>query len=429
MKDRHITHKGKVFLLLCILLSGVTLFNSSEYAIMLHVLSIVFLAVSACLIVKFDFFHPFCWFSLFYCLYACSYAIMYKLGVTVDYGYSKDGLLYHWIGLTTILLILPIQRHRVINRYHFKSNSNYVNTVLNILLLYLVLAVFSFFFGSFSNKTEIYQNGSFWILLSFKLAYFVILIYIYQLYKILSQTKQTPIWLIVKCSGVIFFFGLSSGERDYIFTILLVTVMILFLFSKIRKSQLFASIPLGIILLPLSRIFKYYALTGNIEDSLDTNHLLIEFLDGEFISAGRNLQILIANHCENFFGGTSLLNDFVRTVVDTGYSNQIWFNEQFFTSLSTQYGFTLVGEGYVNGGIWGIILVYVITGLLLRYLYINASKSSYGFIIYLYMLPLFIYSTRADLANILSPLLKYALLGTLIIMSLEYKGDRRTSIK
>ena len=94
--------------------------------------------------------------------------------------------------------------------------------------------------------------------------------------------------------------------------------------------------------------------------------------------------------------------------------------DTFFPNVhSTKYGFTLVGEGYLNGGYFGIVMIFMLTGFLMRFLYINAQRNIYGMLIYLYMIPIFIYSTRADFANILSPLLKYAILGTLVIVFID----------
>lgn len=420
MKNRIISLSvsiNKIILLSVILISGIILFLSRDSDIILHIVSIFLISISASFLVEFDFFHPYCWFSLFYSLYACGYSIMYLLGAVTKYGYSKETMVYQWIGLVTLLIVLPAKRCTTfINLKREKGNRKIISAVLNIILLYLVLALFMIMTGGYSNKTDIYENGNFLVEFAFALAYFAILLYVYELYDTLVNAEQIRMWNIIKPVIIIMLFGFISGERDYIFTIVMLTVMILFLFGKIKRGILFACIPIGVIVLPLSNVFKYYILTQKLSTNFTINNLVIEFFDGEFISAGRNLQILINNNCENYFGGKSVLNDLLRVFISTGYSNQSWFNESFFPTVhSTQYGFTLVGEGYVNGGIIGIILIYAFVGCLLRFLYITASKNQYRMIIYLYMMPLFVYATRADLANILSPLLKYAILGTCLI--------------
>ena len=352
---------------------------------------------------------------------------MYMIGAVTKYGYSKEMMFYQWIGLATILFVLPSKRYTIETNLKNKMiSSKCISFVLDFVLIYLVIAILMFISGGYSNKNDIYANGNIFIRLSFNLAYFAILLYAYELYEELYESGKVLIWNMVKSVGVIVLFGFASGERDYMFTVVMLTILLMFLFGKIKRSVLFACIPAGVIILPLSNSFKYFVLTGKVSAVFDINNLLVEFLDGEFISAGRNLQILINNHCENYFGGKSVLNDFIRVFFTTSYSNQTWFNDSFFPSVnSTQYGFSMVGEGYVNGGVLGIVLIYIFLGCLLRYLYISASKSQYKMMIYLYMLPLFVYATRADLANVLSPLLKYALLGTGLIMIMDRMSLRK----
>lgn len=225
-------------------------------------------------------------------------------------------------------------------------------------------------------------------------------------------------WIIAIETSVIMFSAVT-GERNYMFQIALITLICFSLAGKIKWYHLVGTLIGMVVLIPLSRSFKYYILTRSISAAFSWNNLLVEFLDGEFISAGRNLQLLSANGYINYFHGESLINDIVRLFYDTGYSNQTWFHDVFFTNSSTGYGFTIVGEGYVNGGYFGVIFLMTMMGLLIRMLYSNAKKSRYYMVIYIYMIPFFIYSIRADFANILSALLKYSFVGIILIKIIE----------
>ncbi len=116
------------------------------------------------------------------------------------------------------------------------------------------------------------------------------------------------------------------------------------------------------------------------------------------------------------------MNELLRCLIDTGHSNQEWFNNTYLYNPNVQYGFTIVGQGYVHGGVFGIAILAALEGALTRQLYRLCSKDKYGFIIYAYTVPLIIYSTRADFGNIISPMLKYAIGVTLIVMFLERSG-------
>ena len=78
-----------------------------------------------------------------------------------------------------------------------------------------------------------------------------------------------------------------------------------------------------------------------------------------------------------------------------------------------------MGEGYSNFGIIGIVLVYAALALLTGFLYKYSQKNRYFMIVYIYMIPIIIYCTRADFANVLSPLLHYAVLGAMVAFILD----------
>ncbi|MDD6793803.1 MAG: O-antigen ligase [Clostridiaceae bacterium] len=430
--NKKITKENKLILCFSIIISGLILFASSDNAVIIHIVALLLLVLTACILAKFDIYHPYVWYSSFFFIYSSAYPILYLIGYSTQYCYSKEIMIYQYIALSTILLVLPSYTISFENPKNFTmSKDTFLKIVENFVLAYILIALYVILKGAYPNKRAIYASGNIILYIAFSIAYFAILLYCYVLFKKFSISDNRYLGTIVKFGVVICSFAIVTGERDYMFTFILLTFIILFYFKKIHKWQLIALVPLGILLIPISNMFKYYILSGRVNGTLSTKNLLGEVLDGEFISAGRNLQILVSNNCNNLFKGKTLLNDFIRIFYDTGYSNQTWFNHTFFaSSQSTQYGFTLVGEGYVNGGILGIIIVFLICGLLLRALYINANKNIYFMIIYLYMIPLFIYSIRADLANTFSPLIKYAIMGTLLIWIINhivFKGKGRKS--
>lgn len=397
---------------------GILLIRSPINNIIIPLISIFILILASCIVVRFDIFHPYVWYNTLCGLYLCAYPILYYNGLYKQYGYSKLILCYGWLALSTIILICPIEQ---IKPRKEKSNDNKgIIEIIGVFMDIFIISVMLFIFlsGKYTHKNAIYSANNLFFKLAFILVYFKILIYIYNLCKKINLKKSRSI--IVKNGFIIFFVSLITGERDYFFSYLLITLLLLFHYRKINIQKIILLIPVGIIFLPLTVSFKYFVLTGKRAEMNIFNNIFLKFLDGEFISAGRNLQILISNDCYNLFKGKMLLNDFIRIFYPTKISHQTWFNETFFSSShTTKYGFTLIGEGYVNGGIFGIILIFLIVGILIRYLYLNSNKSSYNMAAYVYMIPLFVYAMRADIANIVSPLLKYVLLGLGVIKILE----------
>ena len=136
-------------------------------------------------------------------------------------------------------------------------------------------------------------------------------------------------------------------------------------------------IPIIIVLIPLSSSYKYYFLTGSA--SVTNNNIIYAFLSGEFESATRNLQALINNSSSTL--GVKGLGQIVRDVVavfnSSIESSTSWFNNTFYPTSKTQYGFTLVGEGYIIAGALGVVLVFAIIGIIIRIMYKKAYNNMY----------------------------------------------------
>lgn len=420
----------KLYLILIIFFTGLVLLISGDGQIGIHIFSIVALAIGACIVSKFDFFHPMCWFPPFFALYSCAYPILYALGYNTRYGYTKESIVYSWLGLAVFLLFVSTEKLSIKMSFDHTDNQKSIGRIaLLIIDLYLVFASVYISRSSFSGKTQIYNSHNPFLLLAFTLAYYVVIIYSNELHKKLKRNNTGKVdYLLLFSFSIVILFGLLTGERDYMFTILLISVLLLYFGKRLSKKQLLGLLPLGVILLPLSHVYKFYLLDKTVSGDLNSSNLLVEFFDGEFISASRNLQILVSNNYKYYFDGKTLLNDLIIPFYHTGFSVQTWFNETFFPTITTtQYGFTLVGEGYVNWGAPGVILVFASLSILVNYLYKYSNKNKYLMVSYMYMVPIIIYSSRADFANVLSPLLHYALLGALITYLMDRFDFKRST--
>lgn len=413
----------KLNMIALIFLSAIMWIIFAESSILTHILLVWILALYSIYIVKMDIFHPYCWFSFFFCLYATSYAGLYLMGETSNiYGYNAEPLFYHWIALAVVLLVIPIKKANMASEYTRNSlgDIGVICLIQKIIITTLMFSVIFFLNSGYSNKGDIYQESNMIFKFIFSIAYLAIIMFAFILDSSLSNKKSDNRLLLILSFVTVVLFGFSLGERDYAFRIILIAVLTLFVHKKIQRKLILILVPLFMLMLPLSHMFKYTMLTGELSADLDWEQFFVWLLEGEFISAGRNLQILVQNNMCNYFGGHSLLNDFIRIFYDTGFSNQLWFDIRFFDyGHKTQYGFTLVGEGYVNGGVVGIALIYLAVAFLMRHLYLNSFKNNFAMIAYLYMLPLFIYTTRADISNLFSPLIKHVFLSIVLIKILS----------
>lgn len=408
----------KILLLITMAFSGTCLFFSEDNAVVMHIFSLLLIVAVSIGLIGLEVYHPFFLFSLCFFLYSAAYPVLLLLGEVKDYGYSRDTLEFEMLGLCVFLLIIPFNKVKYkdlcssyVNQY---ISIRYFDILLTIMNAFILLGEVAIVLGGYEGKKDIYSNGGILLNIIFKLAYFSIVFFTYSLYFKLKNNIQIDLKWFLFCELVIIVLGLISGERDYMFHIFIVTVICYSIVGRINIYQYIGLGLVGVVILPISALYKYYILRGS-HKSFNINRILIEFLNGEFKSAGKNLQVLVSDGKYNYFRGKGMLNEFLRIFFDTGFSHGKWFNSLYFSDRAAGQGFTLVGDGYLNGGWIGIIVVFAIVAGILSILYKNAIRSDYYMTIYIYMIPLFVYSIRQDLANILSPLIKYAVLGTLVI--------------
>ncbi|MCO7622419.1 MULTISPECIES: hypothetical protein [Pseudomonas] len=218
------------------------------------------------------------------------------------------------------------------------------------------------------------------------------------------------------------FYVLLTGERDILFKVIFGFLIIYFdqrrSFSFVKMLGIFGGL---VFVVPVSQYFKGVLLSGGVNfDRVGWDLILYS----EFMSASRNFYSLLVFDAQQDL--TFLIQDIMRAFVpsilvgDTGVQSSVsWFENVFrpehgFEGTSG-WGFTIVGFGYIVGGIGGIILIMTFYAWLLAVLYSYRWASLYWYSFYILALAAFVYVLRADLANLLSMLFKISGLSVLII--------------
>ncbi|SCL85416.1 O-antigen polysaccharide polymerase Wzy [Sporanaerobacter sp. PP17-6a] len=414
-----------IILLLYIIVSGIVLLISDNPFV--DIFSIILLAFGAAKIVKYDLSHPYVWYSVFFTLYSISYPILYLLNDTYDINiYTKNLMFSQWLALSIFLITISPKK---INYGNLKelNISILTNKIIYILIsLILFITIFRLTRFPYSNKNELFSSNDLIINIGFKVVLVFLVIYSIELSNFAVKNFKLDIKLTIYTFFVVFLMFLFSGERDLPLRVILITFYIDYILVKNKKNNkrtiLIAIIAL--LLVPLLAKYKYYGVTKQITTSND--NIIISLLKSEFASASKNLQIVLldSSSCSKFKGMT-FVYDIARAFgLDEifnlkKFSSLEWFNTTYFNFGRSGQGFTMVGEGYVNFGYIGIVLIFLIIGLLLRLIYQKSNKNLYFFVFYILSIPIFIYSIRADFASIISPLIKYNLLSILVIFLIE----------
>lgn len=227
---------------------------------------------------------------------------------------------------------------------------------------------------------------------------------------------------IIGYLGLCLFYVLLTGERDILFKVLFGFLIIYFdqrrSFGFFKMVVIFSAL---VLVVPISQYFKGVLLSGEVAFDRDGWDLI---LYSEFMSASRNFYSLL------FFGVDQdisfLLSDISRAFVPTMITGETdvqssvaWFERVFRAengfSGTSGWGFTIVGFGYIVGGIFGIVAIMVFYASLLGALYNLRWRSIYWYAFYILALAAFVYVIRADLANLLSLLFKISGLAMMLV--------------
>lgn len=400
--------------------------NDATTSCIVQVSSFWTFLVLVVIIMKADFLHPYVWFLGMHTVYYTAYPILSIIYNEYQYGYSNQPMFYASIAILVFVIVVPATHN---NGHINNKNSDHIGLnrkfqhIMTIIILVSIIFIKAL---GYSSKVEIYSSNPI-LTMVFSLVLIYINVYTLDFCDQLCVHNKVDVKLILETFLSVFLLTMFSGERDLLLRFLLVTVLTLFFFNVIDKRKLVIFILSFVtVIIPMSVKYKTFFLSGRIvetSESKGVRGVISSFLSGEFESASRNLQIIINNEesTKGIMSGKTLINDVTTIFGYAPNSGLKWFQNTFYHGHRTGMGFTLVGEGYINFGIIGIIIVYLIIGIFSRILYKNYRNSIYTFFFYISSIPLLIYASRADLANIFSPFVKHTLLSAVLFYLLKEK--------
>ena len=405
-----------------IVISGLLVTISTE--LLYWILGLVLLTATSMVVGRLDLLHPFTWFSPFFFLYSASVPILVWLEIREDIGSLQETIFLEWIALAVFMLFVGPQRKEPC----FEGTIDVDARITAWLLLGISLAVSGLYLthiwqANLTSKYEIALSTS--ILARLDPAFSVFAIAYAVLVAGAFQQRRFPWALISFAVGWNALSFLLNGERDLVFRILWVTIFLYHaLFRKIPRSVLAILAISAIVLVPIMEDLKNLLLKET-ETSVIMSSMAVRVLNDEFLTASENLQYYLSRASfEPFFLGETLLWDIKRALLpwfmaQEGPDPQRYFNVMFFPDIVERgggKGFTLVGEGYMNFGWFGVVSWFAFLGWFVRALYVKALVSKIWFLMYVVSMPLIVYIIRADFSNLLAQFMKHIAFPVLVIV-------------
>lgn len=405
-------------------------------------LGMIALCVLSMCICGFQPIHPYFWFSGLFTLYSVSYPILYYMGFSnfAYWTYTKETMQYQWVALVVFLLIFTPKNNKKYDfgylreniensNIRFNSTNRLMIRVIELILIFVSLILMS---KGYTSKKQIQAAGDIFFSIGERLAMMLDIYFAYYLICSVGKEKESLkdfrsefIWSIIPIA----LFTLFTGDRSNAFRYLFYIFTILFSLKILKPRQLLYIVPLGVLFLSASNVFRYFFMNPDLNKVIATDYrtLLYDFLTSDFHCAARNLQVLINDgSTKGIFGYGLIFNDILYTFFRGGslISVSSWFNKRYFSGSIYGQAFSLVGEGYVIDGYLGVIVLFIIVTLIFKYLYNRSSRNVYWYVLYIVMAGGCALAFREMFMSILSPLFRQCI-PVFIIIYLCNKADVR----
>ena len=428
---------------------------------------------------RFDIGHPYTWFGGPLLMYSIAGPLLLELGLhplSVWSGYRIEELGFsfamdlQFVGLLTASLVIGPGRIdmmaalRDIRRREFFAG---LMPVLAVTILLALLSVTEIVSLGFTRKADVVLHGSWLTRLGFGLNMVSTCLGVYLIKqfvegKPLGAYAVTAFFvalglLVVFYTGqgnflfrllVVIFFAFHIAHRRVSFGTFLILCLVMSVFVLLMGGlKLAAFLPdsniagstfekLGDIA-SLKQFLQDPAILNDSTPVLYGKFFLVAALGDEFMTAGNNLAMLV-RHVPDFVPfqyGRTIINDIV-SASHLGFlghgdieTSSYVYNQLFFPSGYAQgkgQGFTVIGVGYFNFGMLGVIVVMGILGAVVRSVYRWSARSAFGLFFFLGFVPVTIYSARSSLTVPISQGLKHVFLPLALMLLVAYLLDRNS---
>jgi oligosaccharide repeat unit polymerase len=390
--------------------AGITIVLAVSPSMTLDLVLVGLFVIAAMKAVRFDITHPAVWLPPFIYVYHYNVIVLHLTG----YEHIEHPLMIVWIGWICLavseLMFLGMCRTKTVRDGGAPPRPLDLTLVTiclgyTVMLLWLLKLCVAYFGSGFSNKIDFYVTGALpgldyvpmWLLM------------FYGFWMVKRQDAGGPFhWPLFTLTGAFTLFAtLALGERDIFLNFCAVSLFLVYHYYRPGKLLLYGAgvVIVGPMISVLHNLRNVFSRDMSDFSAFGEQGMMLSFLYGEFIAAGRNIDILLSNQqwWHYFYGHTVwwvFEHKFFPGVLVEARNSLTWFHQQFLPDWQAMvggYGFTLAGDGYINFGLPGVALWYAIMAGIVVWLYNGRTRSGLRLVIYVISAPLFIFATRATI--------------------------------
>ena len=309
------------------------------------------------------------------------------------------------------------------------SRGNKVITIVGVILASLFLVSIPIL--GITSKTEKAISASPLLKLDFMYHILNVNVCIFFLADIIKKNRINYLTIAAYIGFLIISFVISGERSVFINFVVALVVLYHVIYRHIPKLVLASVATIGMYISSIMENYKMFLITGQVKETeaigSSASGIIGTILGSELRTASENLSLLLMYVPEKigYFYGELLLKDIARAVVpgflidrSAVMNTSNWFTETFFPQyweIGGGVGFSMVGVGYVNFGIAGIIGVFLFLAVILKYLYRWSGHSLYGLLVYVNIIPVYVFAIRGDMSGPISHSAKHILIPLLVI--------------
>lgn len=398
--------------------------------------------------IDFDISHPFVWFIPLFTLYTIGYPLMYEHGYYAilpncgDIELNSYTLLAHWCALSTFIVTVSNKQVIYKKAYNYKVNSLVVKGITMGLVLALCAQYIAVMQSGFQTKREILDGLSSSPLFRLgKMANQIVPIFAAFIIFDTSIKKREKVFWLLLINGLSFLQMIIIGERSAVLQIVVVELLAYNISIKkisLKKAFIFGGFIIFFIIIAVG---MKASLGKNWDFDLlfSKEPLWVKIFNAEFSCASINTANIL-NHqglWEYGYGLKYLLLVFLPFTFQplSGFmkilgfqnlfnilDNSAWYYDNVLIGAKAGYGFSMVADGYMESGFLGVIVLYLLLGMIVKKAYKKSSSSIIYLTFYIVIIPIFIYSTRATLLYFITYSVKYILLPLAMISPFKVRS-------
>lgn len=429
----------------------------------------LWLAVAA--IVRLEISHPYIWFGFFFMLYSISGPLLFLYDIhpygfwggrdigSLDFSTTLDLEMACFV--VFLIIIGPGTRnlHRIA-RAGLHAFAEGAPLVAGIAALLVVVVLAEISVGGFSTKGEVTTHGSWLTRLSFAYSILALATCVMMFIRFIeNRPKDAYLFLTVMlvCGVMVV---LISGQRNFLFRFALLAVFVIhFGHRRITWPTALTLTVCGLAMISLLAAQKMAFSSDVVESALSGggvtsaiagyltknpaaiynptlsdywHFFLLLSLGDELMTASNNLALIMDRVPADipYLNGTPLFTTDIGRILLPGFllSNEPEttvriYHSAFFHELVEQGagpGFTLLGHGYMHFGSTGAVMVMAFFACCVRLLYRAAERNTLGFLCFIAVIPIAVYSTRMDLTAAFSQGIKHVFIPIVVMAFISF---------